>query len=202
MENIDNEDLDQIKINLKKQVQLNKIYLAVISRYKNYIEEKENISIAELPRYITPKNAEIIKEADRIKASYENYDYEKNFYDASVVAYDFVKNEIEEISIPLEFWFYPNEILEFKLGDILDKNILLCSLLISLGNPSVKVFVTINDTKRNIFVYYEFNNKIYKLDLRDKISVFNSKEEIMAELLINEETISYEFNDNIYLNIN
>ncbi len=195
------ENLEEINKSLKEQIQMNKIYLAIISRYTDYIEEKENISVVELPKYITPKDEKIVEKANEIKALFESYVYEKDFYAASSTAYEFVKNEIEEINIPIEFWFYPIEIIEFKAGDIMDKNILLSSLLISLGNPSTKVLVTINENKRDIFSYYEFNDKVYRFDFKEGLKIFENKEQMINSLLINNDTISYEFNDNIYFNI-
>jgi len=195
------ENLEEISKRLKEQIQMNKIYLAIISRYSDYIEEKENISVVELPKYITPKDEKVVEKANEIKALFDNYTYEKDFYAASSTAYEFIKNEIEEINIPIEFWFYPIEIIEFKAGDIMDKNILLSSLLISLGNPSAKVLVTINENKRDIFSYYEFNNKVYRFDFKDGLKIFENKERMINSLLINTNTISYEFNDNIYFNI-
>lgn len=209
MENeVNNEDeetadnLNQLQKNLLEQTKINQIYISIILRYKEYIEEKEHISVAELPRFVTPKNTKIQEKVTNFKSTFGTYIYERDFYYASLLGYDFIKKEIDDINLPLEFWFYPNEILEFKIGDIMDKNILLCSLLIGLGNPSTKVFAIINNNKQDIFTYYEFNEKIYKFDIKNDISVFESKEKMISDLLINENTIAYEFNNQIYNDIN
>ena len=209
MENeVNNEDeetadnLNQLQKNLLEQTKINQIYISIILRYKEYIEEKEHISVAELPRFVTPKNTKIQEKVTNFKSTFGTYIYERDFYYASLLGYDFIKKEIDDINLPLEFWFYPNEILEFKIGDIMDKNILLCSLFIGLGNPSTKVFAIINNNKQDIFTYYEFNEKIYKFDIKNDISVFESKEKMISDLLINENTIAYEFNNQIYNDIN
>ena len=50
------ESLNQLKINLSEQTKINQVYVSIILRYKDYIEEKERISVAELPRFVIPKN--------------------------------------------------------------------------------------------------------------------------------------------------
>ncbi|MCL5117513.1 MAG: hypothetical protein M1124_01635 [Candidatus Marsarchaeota archaeon] len=196
------ESLNQLKINLSEQTKINQVYVSIILRYKDYIEEKERISVAELPRFVIPKNTRIQQKVEEFKSNFENYVYEKDFYYASLIAYDFVKNKISEINLPIEFWFYPNEILEFLIGDIIDKNILLCSLLIALGNPSAKVFTVINNSKQDIFTYYEFNGRVYKMDIKDEVLSFESKEKMLQTVLINNETTAYEFNNHVYNDIN
>ncbi|MCL4380921.1 hypothetical protein M1141_01450 [Candidatus Marsarchaeota archaeon] len=192
------ETLSRLQVNLSEQTKINQIYLSIILRYKEYIEEKERISVAELPRFIIPKNAKIQQKIEDLKSGFENYVYEKDFYYASLIAYDFVKDNITEINLPIEFWFYPNEILEFLIGDMMDKNILLCSLLVGLGNPSAKVFTAINNNKQDIFTYYEFNGRVYKMDIKGEVSSFESKEKMLQTVLINNETTAYEFNNHVY----
>lgn len=44
-----------------REGRLNNLYLAVISRYKEYIEEKEGLSVAELPTLVTPNSEKVAK---------------------------------------------------------------------------------------------------------------------------------------------
>ena len=124
---------------------LNQLYLAIISRYKEYIQEKEGLSVAELPTLVTPKDEALVKKAAEIKAGFEGYTYERDFQKASAAAFSFVKSGIEDAVLPLEFWLSPRDTLAYGMGDMIDKNILLCSLLIALGNPSAKVLVRMKD---------------------------------------------------------
>jgi hypothetical protein len=180
---------------------LNKIYLAIISRYRDYIEEHENVTVAELPTLVTPKNGAIIEKIDAIKSSFGTYDYDKHFYDASIVAFTFVKDKIEDVVLPLQFWLVPEETLVFMMGDVFDKSVLLCSLLVGLGNPSSKVLVTVSDESRKIFVYYELKDSACMLDLADGPKRFRTKEEMIESLHIEDDTTAYEFNDNTYSDI-
>lgn len=180
---------------------LNRIYLTVISRYKDYIEENESLSVAELPTLVTPKNPAVVKKIDEIKSHFGRFDYDANFHDASMGAFTFVKNEIEHVTLPIQFWLTPEETLAFLMGDVFDRNVLLCSVLIGLGNPSCKIFVMIKNEARKIFVYYEFRNSIYLLDLNGEMKKFRTKDEMLVSFKIDEETIAYEFNDRTYSDI-
>ena len=178
---------------------LNQLYLAVILRYRDYIEEKENLSVAELPRLVTPESPLVSRTADEIKG--ESYIYEANFYDASIRAQEFVRETVDEILLPVQFWILPDETIKFRLGDSIDSNILLCSLLIRLGNPSTKVLINIRDDERKAYVYYEFNNSIYLLDINEEAKAFPKKEDMLKLIGIDENSTAYEFDDKMFLDI-
>jgi hypothetical protein len=180
---------------------LNKIYLTIISRYKYYIEEKENLSAVELPTRVTPQNLAVQEKVNEIKAAFEPYSYENNFYEASVRAFSFVKDNTDSVVLSIQFWLTPEETLALRMGDIFDRNILLCSLLVGLGNPSSKVFVTIKEETRKMFVYYEFEDTIYMLNLEDNIQKFKNKELMIESLNIDDDTAVYEFNDRAYVDV-
>jgi hypothetical protein len=185
----------------KRSNKLNQIYLFIISKYKEHIESGEKLSVAELPTMIMPKISAVLKKSNEIKEMYGEFVYEANFVDASIKAFDFVRNEIEDVALPIQFWLTPEETLKFMSGDITDKNMLLCSLLIALGNPSAKVLVVINNNERKIVVYYEFNNLLTMLDLDDGTRLFSTKEDMLKSLGMNEDSIVYEFNDQMYIDI-
>ncbi len=184
---------------LDKANRMNQLYIAIISRYKEYIEEKEGLSVAELPTLVMPTNQKVKEKVDDIKSGFLNYNYENDFREASARAHEFVRKEIADVVLPLQFWLTPDETLTFMLGDVMDKNILLCSMLIGLGNPSAKVFVRMPENAREVFVYYEFKNTIHVLE--DKIKEFNSKDEMLKSLNMTEETVAYEFNNQMYADI-
>ncbi len=186
----------------EKYSRINQIYLLIISRYRDYIEEKEQISVAELPILVTPKEVAIARKAGEIKATFSDYSYDQNFCDAGARAFEFVSREIEDVQLPLQFWLTPNETMQFMSGDLTDKCVLLCSLLIALGNPSSKVFVAINDGDRRISVYYEFNDSITMFDLeRNATKSFKSKDEMVQSFGMNGDSTAYEFNDQMYIDI-
>jgi len=180
---------------------LNRLYLAIISRYKEYIQEKEGLSVAELPTLVTPKDEAVAKKVLEIKNSFGIYEYDRDFRQAGEKAFSFVRNEIEDVILPLEFWLSPKDTLAYMMGDVIDKNILLCSMLVGLGNPSAKVLMRIKDESFSAYVYYEFDNRVYMLGLGGSTREFDGKEEMISALGIDEDTTAYEFNNQTYFDI-
>ncbi len=180
---------------------LSKLYLAIVFRYRDYIEEHESISVAELPTLIKPKNEKIVQKAQEIKSNFENYNYDEDFHEAAMITFEFVKDEIDEVSLPIQFWINPEETLGLMAGDAIDKNILLCSLLIALGNPTAKVFMNFKEESKKILVYFKFAEKIHVLDLDDGSKVFNSEDELNAFLNLGDDSTAYEFNDHMYVDL-
>lgn len=186
---------------LGREGRLNNLYLAIISRYKEYIEEKEGLSVAELPTLVTPNSEKVTEKANWIKSKFLNYTYDKDFYDASMMAFGFVNDETEDVVLPLQFWISPDEVITFMMGDIMDKAILLCSLLIKLGNPSARVFVKMDDSARRVFVYHEFSSKFHVLECGKEKREFNSRDDVLQSLQFNEDTVAYEFNNQMYADL-
>lgn len=180
---------------------LNEIYLAIIGRYRDYIEGRENLSVAELSNLVTPRSEKVGGKAEEIKRGFTSYVYERDFKNASTLAYEFVKNDIENIVLPVQFWLTPEETLTYRMGDVIDKNLLLCSILIRLGNPSAKVLVRIKENVRKVLVYYELDNRIHVLDVGDGTRDFDSKDDMLKTLEFDDETTAYEFNNQTYTDI-
>ena len=184
-----------------KEHRLHQLYLAIVMRYKAHIEEHESLSIAELPSLVTVKDEKVIAKAQEIIGGFTTFDYNRDFYDASTRAFEFVKDSIAEVVLPVQFWLLPEETLSFMVGDLLDRNILLCALLVRLGNPSAKVFVKIKGSSRDSFVYYEFNNKVYIMDIGSGIREFESKKSMIDSMGIDDDTTAYEFNNQSYADV-
>ena len=185
----------------KEEVKLNEIYLAIISRYKDYIEEKEELSVAELPTLVTPQSDAVVRRAEAIRQELGQYDYQKNFYDAAVLAFEFVRDEIEEVVLPVQFWLSPDETIRFRMGDRIDRCILLCSLLVALGNPSSKVFVLKDEGSRKVYVYFEFNGLFILLDVEDGVKEFKDNAQMLSFFNITEDDTVYEFNNQSYADV-
>ncbi len=180
---------------------LNQVYLAIISRYKDYIEDKESISVAELPILITPKDRLVARLADDIRNSFAQYDYESDFKEASMRAFSFVRDKVDDVALPLQFWLSVEEVLTFMVGDTMDKNILLCSVLISLGNPSAKVLAVVKDNAQRILVYYELAGRLQVFELDKGAREFGSFEELKKHISVDDDSTAYEFNDKMYVDI-
>ncbi|HVA82729.1 MAG TPA: hypothetical protein VNF06_01025, partial [Candidatus Aquilonibacter sp.] len=67
----------------------NQIYLEVILRYKEHIEQNENLNVAELPKLITPTDENVVTAVNKIKSTFDNYSYSSNFLSAAKLAYEY-----------------------------------------------------------------------------------------------------------------
>lgn len=138
-----------------------KIYELIISRYKDKIEESEHKSISELRERISPYN-EFIKQLNAsIFQSQEPYEYEKHFPQALQCALEYI-NSIATVELPVSFWIDFETMDKLKAGDLIDKALLLTSLLRSFGSTSAKVMIT---TSRKVYVGYEWKGEQHIINL-------------------------------------
>ncbi len=178
----------------------NQLYLEMLMRYKDYIESEESVYVAELPKLITPDDAAVINLANKIKSSFSQYSYDRDFYGAARIAYDNIRDNIATISLPLQFWLSPSQTLKCEAGDIFDKATLLCSLLIALGNMSTKVIIAAKEESRSFVVYCEYADSLILFNIDSGITQVKSKQELLDGMNIgkDEELTAYEFNDKMY----
>ncbi len=181
----------------------NSIYAEILLRYKDYIEEKEELHLADLPKLITPEDESVELLAMQIKGGFPVYKHEDNFQDAARIAYQHVSEKILDISVPIQFWLRPAQTIRYGAGDIFDKAVLLCSVLIALGNVSSRVVVVAREDERHFVVYSEFGNRIIGIDLGKGVKEYGSFEEMMKEInaVNSEDVTAYEFNDKMYRDV-
>ncbi|MHB1830665.1 MAG: hypothetical protein ACYCO0_04710 [Candidatus Micrarchaeaceae archaeon] len=179
----------------------NSIYLEIIMRYKEQIEDKEELYPADLPKLVTPENDNVVLLAKEIQNSFPVYNYDQNFPEAAALAYAYVKDKIIPISLPVQFWLKPEQTIMYGAGDIFDKAVLLCSLLIAMGNFSSRVVVAAKDTDRTFIVYSEFRNKLIAMDLDNGVKDYGLLDDLLKELKVDNDTTAYEFNDKMYRDI-
>jgi hypothetical protein len=181
----------------------NSLYLEIIMRYKDEIEKGETVYVADLPKLVTPGDEAVTTVVKNIMSSYPAYDFEENFLAAAQQAQEYVKDKIATVSSPIQFWLKPNQVISLQAGDSFDKAILLCSMLIALGNPSTKIITSIKDNERKHLIYFEYQNELLCIDLEKGMDKVNSKEELFKRIGVNKETemIAYEFNDKMYNNL-
>ena len=119
------------------------LYKAILLRYQGLIEQGESKSIAELKGMIRPEEKPVLEMREAITTTCHPYIYEEKFSDAFSMALSRVCI-LKTVKLPIEFWLSNDfsEMLSLGAGDEMDKAILLCSLLRSLGNPDVWVLVT------------------------------------------------------------
>ena len=191
--------MDEIEL-LKKY---NGIYVDVIMKYREYIEDQESIYVAELPRLVTPSDDAVAALATTIASKFNEYIYEQNFPDAARLAYEYVRDSVANVTLPIQFWLRPGQTIAHGAGDLFDKATLLCSMIIALGNPSAKIVITVDDSTRRMWVYFEFNGKVTAMDLERGISAFESRDSMLRSLGINDrgDATAYEFNDKMYIDL-
>ncbi len=177
------------------------IYKKIIERYRELIEAGESKSIPELRSLVKPQSSAVIELRDKLTREFKPYDYERDFLAASQKSFEFVKDEIKNEHVNIEFWLSPRDILELSAADEMDKAILLCSLLIALGNRSAKVVVETKGGLKHAFVMFSFGSRYYLFDPVHDINLAGSKEILEAQISTEkdeENKIVYEFNDTEY----
>jgi hypothetical protein len=181
----------------------NSLYLEVILRYKEYIEERETLHVAELPTLVTPDDEAVVSSVKNIKAMFSSYGYGADFLEAAREAEWYVRERITAISLPIQFWLRPSQTINLEAGDVFDKAVLLCSLLIGLGNVSSKIVTVVDGANRKLAVYCEFNDRILFFDMEGKMAEFGTKDEMLSSMRIGRgaDVTAYEFNDKMYNNL-
>lgn len=181
----------------------NQLYLEIIMKYREYIEEKENLYVVELPKLVMPQDERVAAFVAKLKSTFPIYTHDENFYDAAKLAHEHVKQNVTSISLPIQFWVEPDAALNIGAGDLFDKAILLCSLLIALGNVTTKVMVASTSSYRKFTVYFEHKDKLVAMDVEDGMNEYPNKEALLKKLSENkdEELAVYEFNDKVYNNL-
>ena len=189
---------DECESELDASKRRESIYRKIIERYRELIEASESKSIPELRSLVRPQSSSVIELKDTLTKDFKPYEYEKDFLTAAQRAFEFVKDEIKTERIPVEFWLSPKDILELKAADEMDKAILLCSLLIALGNKGAKVVVEMKGGLKHAFVMFSSGNRYYLFDPVHDINLAGSKEILEAQISTEkdeENKIVYEFND-------
>lgn len=186
--------------NLKKY---NDIYLEIIMRYKDYIEESERLNVSDLPKLVTPENATVSALCDSIRSGFSNYSYDRNFAKAAVAAFKYVNDKITSVSLPIQFWQSPEETLKRGAGDSFDKVVLLCSMLINLGATDAKVVVAVSGERQKFFVYLNSDNGVAVFDIKGAMKEYKDIRSVLSELNFSEsgDSEAYEFNNVLYNDI-
>lgn len=175
------------------------LYKKIIERYKNVIEEREAKSIPELKELIQPRDERIQKLREEIISGFHPYIFERDFEAAAGKAFEFVRNEILNEALPLEFWLSIEDILELRVADEMDKAILLCSLLIALENDSARVVVATDGGGRHAFVVFEFKNVFHLFDPFHGIRLEGGKKMVLEKFFEGSERgKAYEFSNSSY----
>jgi tricorn protease-like protein len=111
-----------------------------------------------------------------------------------------VKESIVTLSPPIQFWLKPSEVVSIGAGDTFDKAVLLCTMLIALGNISTNIITAIKDEKKKYVIYLEFKEKRFAIEIENGMREVKSKEDLLLEMGVHDEgeITAYEFNDKMY----
>ncbi len=164
-----------------------KVYELILARYKDHIEENEHKSVSDLRSHISPYNDFIKSLKERLFSEFRPYEYEKHFPAAARVAVDYV-NGIKKVELPVSFWLGFETMDEFKVGDVIDKALLLASLLRALESPTAKVYIT---KTRKIYIGYEWKGE-QSLINPESGSMLSGEE---AQAIFTSDPIVYAFSD-------
>jgi len=134
-----------------------KLFRLIIERYREDIEEHENKSVSDLKGMVLPHDPIITKTRDSLLESFRPYIYEEHFLPAAKMCCEYVSS-FATISPPVAFWLTISDMQSILAGDEIDKSILLCSLLRSIGSPDARIFVT---NTKNSYVLCSFGGKFH-----------------------------------------
>ncbi|MEM4554269.1 MAG: hypothetical protein QXT25_00260 [Candidatus Anstonellaceae archaeon] len=169
-----------------------KLYKIIIDRYREQIESYETKTVSELKTMVAPYDKKIEEIKETITSNFHPYIFSEHFLEAAQMAFSYVRS-FQTISPPVSFWLSFQEMHSLLAGDEIDKSILLCSILRSLGCEKAKVVVT---DDRSSFVVFEFDGKSFLASHSEKeLKEFRSEKEAFSAM---PGKPLYAFNDKVY----
>ncbi len=170
----------------------NEIYHIVIDRYKKFIEDSEAKSIADLRALVRPLDSTVTEIKMVVQDQFHPFLYQEHFMQAVEKSLDAVF-AWKSVQLPVSFWVSFSDMARMHAADDIDRAILLCSLLRSLGSESAKVLIGKN---KSAWVSFKFNDKQYIIDIaRRSMSAFPSTDDGLKQFMF---SILYSFNDREY----
>lgn len=142
-----------------------KFYRALISRYSDLINEKEQKTVGEIKALVNKDDLTIQSLAQGLMQ--QGYKFENHYFQSAEKAYNYAKDEIAFVDsdLGLSYWLLPKEIISEKIGDDEDIAVFLCSLLFALGDDDAEcVIAELEDAKTHAFVITNFHSKFLLLD--------------------------------------
>jgi len=181
---------------LKRRISL---YRKILDRYKDIIEKSESKTLAEMKGLIDPENPSIRSLRERIASEFRPYIFEKDFEKAAQKAFEFMRDEVANEQMPIDFWLSSQDVLELRAADEMDKSVFLCSLLASLENDSARVAVA-SDHKAHSFVIFEWKGSFHLFDPVHDVRMSGEKDLVLEEhrKKFGWKKIEYEFNSRSY----
>ncbi|MDO8554251.1 MAG: hypothetical protein Q7S22_05565 [Candidatus Micrarchaeota archaeon] len=167
-----------------------KLYMLIVSRYKDLIAKQEEQNITELRQRCSPYTDFIKNLKDQLIARLPVYDYKTNFSQALPLILDYIES-IHNFELSIPFWMSFEEIVEIKAAHPMDKAILLTALLRAIDTPNVKVLLAKN---KRVFVSFEHKN-VKHIIIPETCSTLSGED---MDKILKENSLEYEFNDLIF----
>ncbi len=176
------------EINAEEKLRL---YMLILSRYKDLIREKESKTISEIRQLVSPYKSEFVKTM-KMEFVKENYSYENDFLTAVEEVIDYM-NKIKTCEFTIPFWMSFEEINELKITDSANKAVFFAALLRSFGSEDVKVVVT---KERKQYVRFRWKGDSY-LFIPESGSLLRNED---ITRLLESDPAAYAFSDLSYEN--
>lgn len=181
---------------LRKQVLDLRLQLEVqhtiLERYQKFIEDSEAKSAAELRELVRPLDSVVTELKMQVQDQFHPYLYEQHFLQAVQKALDTLF-AYRHVALPVSFWMGFSDMARLKAADDIDRAILLCSLLRSLGSETTRVLIGKN---KSAWVSFVFLDKQYIVDIAKRImSAYPSGDDALKQFIYQ---IQYAFNDREY----
>jgi hypothetical protein len=174
---------------LRLQLELHRI---VLERYQKFIEDGEAKSVGEMRELVRPMDSVVTEMKITIADQFHPYLYEKHYLPAVQKSLDMLF-AFRPVSLPVNFWMSFADMAHLHAADDIDRAILLCSLLRSLGSESARVLI---DKGKGAWVSFVFTDKQYMVDISKRtMSAYTADDEALKILL---KTVQYAFNDREY----
>jgi len=174
------------------------LYWKIIERYRDTIEATEAKSITDLRALIVPENPVVRKIAAEVKSGFRPYIPEHDEISAAYKAFEYCKGLKNEL-IEIEYWLTPEEMVDLKAADEIDKAILLCSVLRAL-EIDAKVLVATEEKMRHGVVIFEAYEKFYWMDPTHDVLLSGEREEIVSTQIKDVGSrLIYEFTEQGYI---
>ncbi len=169
-----------------------KLYLLMVSRYKDLISEKESHSVSEIRQRVSPYGESVKKISRRLLPKPDFYIYERDFFAAAQKAISYIR-DIKTVEFSITFWMEFTEIDELRIAGVMDKALLLAALLRSFGSQDTLVKVTKSE---NPYVSFSCEGQEY-LFVPGSGSLLAGDD---AVAIFKKDPLAYSFNDLVYEN--
>lgn len=166
-----------------------KLYLLMLNRYKEYINEKETKTVTEMRGTVKPQ-CEFITDLKKKMIS-DDYKYEKDFLNAVSKAIEYLRG-IETFEFAISFWMDFEDIDSVRAADSVNKAVLFASLIRRFGCDDAKVLVA---KSGNYYVNFKYDGVNY-LFLPKTNSLVAGDD---AADIISSDPLRYSFNDHEYV---